>query len=75
MVPILIGMVAAFGLPTESRLGALMVITAAQSISIWNIGVQTAAAQNLVAVGFIQESMGPRSPGRSGSPPALPGLR
>ena len=43
---------------TESRLGALMVITAAQSISIWNIGVQTAAAQNLVAVGFIQESMG-----------------
>ena len=58
VVPILIGMVAAFGLPTESRLGALMVITAAQSISIWNIGVQTAAAQNLVAVGFIQESMG-----------------
>ena len=43
---------------TESRLGALMVITAAQSISIWNIGVRTAAAQNLVAVGFIQESMG-----------------
>lgn len=43
---------------TESRLGALMVITAAQSISIWNIGVRTAAAQNLVAVGFIQKSMG-----------------
>lgn len=58
VVPILIGMVAAFGLPTDSRLGALLVITAAQSISIWNIGVQTAAAQNLVAVGFIEESLG-----------------
>ena len=58
VVPILLGMVAAFGLAKNSRLGALLVIAAAQSVSIWNIGIKTAAAQNLVAVGFISESMG-----------------
>jgi anion transporter len=57
-VPILLGMVAAFGLAKNSRLGALLVIAAAQAVSIWNIGIKTAAAQNLVAVGFISESMG-----------------
>ena len=39
VVPILLGMVAAFGLPHNSRLGALLVITAVQSVSIWNIGI------------------------------------
>lgn len=58
VVPILLGLVAAFGLPSDSKLGALLVITAAQAISIWNIGVKTAAAQNLVTVGFIEEQMG-----------------
>lgn len=58
VIPILLGMVAAFGLPKESRLGALMVITAVHAVSIWNIGIKTAAAQNLVAVGFLQESFG-----------------
>ncbi len=56
VIPILLGMVAAFGLPKESRLGALMVITAVHAVSIWNIGIKTAAAQNLVAVGFMQEA-------------------
>lgn len=58
VIPILLGMVAAFGLPKESRLGALMVITAVQAVSIWNVGIKTAAAQNLVGVGFIQETFG-----------------
>lgn len=58
VIPILLGMVAAFGLPKESKLGALMVITAVHAVSIWNIGIKTAAAQNLVAVGFIQEMFG-----------------
>lgn len=58
VVPILLGMVAAFGMDKRSNLGAILVITAAQSISIWNIGIKTAAAQNLVALGFIQSKMG-----------------
>ncbi|WP_199203606.1 DASS family sodium-coupled anion symporter [Sporosarcina sp. P34] len=58
VVPILLGMVAAFGLPTNSRLGALLVITAVQSVSIWNVGIKTGAAQNMVALGFIEKEFG-----------------
>ncbi|WP_342472922.1 DASS family sodium-coupled anion symporter [Metasolibacillus sp. FSL H7-0170] len=53
VVPILLGVVAAFGLAKESKLAALLIITATQAVSIWNIGIKTAAAQNLVALGFI----------------------
>lgn len=58
VVPILLGMVMAFGVPLNSKLGALLIITAAQAVSIWNVGIKTAAAQNLVADGFIQETFG-----------------
>ncbi|GAA4111847.1 SLC13 family permease [Enteractinococcus coprophilus] len=58
VVPILLGMIIAFGMPLNSKLGALLIITAAQAISIWNIGIKTAAAQNLVADGFILEIFG-----------------
>lgn len=58
VVPILMGMVAAFGLAKESKLAALLVITATQAVSIWNVGIKTAAAQNLVAVGFIEDQLG-----------------
>lgn len=58
VVPILLGMVAAFGLAKDSRLAALLVITATQAVSIWNIGIKTGAAQNMVAIGFIQEQFG-----------------
>lgn len=58
LVPILLGMVAAFGMAKTSKLGALLIITAAQSISIWNVGIKTAAAQNMVALGFIEETLG-----------------
>ncbi|HIX44524.1 MAG TPA: anion permease [Candidatus Kurthia intestinigallinarum] len=55
VVPILLGMVAAFGLAKNSRLAALLVITAVQSVSIWNVGIKTAAAQNMVALSFINK--------------------
>ncbi len=58
VVPILLGVVAAFGLTKQSRLAALLVITAAQAVSIWNIGIKTAAAQNLIALGFIKTEFG-----------------
>lgn len=58
VVPILLGMVAAFGLATNSKLSALLIITATQAVSVWNVGIKTAAAQNLVAVGFIESEMG-----------------
>jgi anion transporter len=58
ILPILLGMIAAFGAAKTSNLAALLVICAVQSISIWNVGIKTAAAQNLVAIGFIEESLG-----------------
>ncbi|CAM4209437.1 SLC13 family permease [Jeotgalicoccus halotolerans] len=58
IIPILIGMVAAFGMSKDSKLATLLIVTAVQAVSIWNVGIKTAAAQNLVAVGFINEAMG-----------------
>lgn len=58
VVPILLGMIAAFKASKESRLAALLVITAVQAVSIWNIGIKTAAAQNMVALGFINKAFG-----------------
>ncbi|MBP3040390.1 DASS family sodium-coupled anion symporter [Bacillaceae bacterium Marseille-Q3522] len=57
LVPILMGIVAAFGLKHNSKLAALLIITAVQSISIWNIGIKTAAAQNMVALGFMETTL------------------
>ncbi|QLK86757.1 DASS family sodium-coupled anion symporter [Staphylococcus sp. 17KM0847] len=58
VVPILLGMVAAFGVTKHSKLAALLVITAVQAVSIWNVGIKTAAAQNIVAVNFISNQLG-----------------
>lgn len=58
IIPILLGIVAAFGLTNTSKLAALLIITAVQSISIWNVGIKTAAAQNMVALGFIHSKFG-----------------
>jgi sodium-dependent dicarboxylate transporter 2/3/5 len=58
VVPILLGMIAAFNTSKNSKLAALLIITAVHSVSIWNIGIKTAAAQNIVAIGFINKSMG-----------------
>ncbi|MEH7345770.1 DASS family sodium-coupled anion symporter [Bacillus sp. JJ1532] len=57
-VPILMGIIAAFGLQKNSRFAALLMITAVQAISIWNIGIKTAAAQNMVALGFMEKAFG-----------------
>jgi anion transporter len=58
VVPIMLGIVLAFGVDRKSRLAALVMITTVQAIGVWNVGVKTAAAQNLVAVGFIQRMLG-----------------
>lgn len=58
VVPIMLGMISAFGLKKESRLAALLMIASAQVASVWNIGIKTAAAQNMVALGFMEKAFG-----------------
>lgn len=58
MVPIMLGIIAAFGVDRRSRFASVLMITTAQGISVWNVGVKTAAAQNMVAIGFIQKLLG-----------------
>jgi anion transporter len=58
LVPIMLGFILAFKVERQSRFAGLLVITAAQTASIWNIGIKTAAAQNMVAVGFIEKQLG-----------------
>lgn len=58
LMPIMIGFIHAFGADRRSRFAALLVITSAQTVSIWNIGIKTAAAQNMVAVGFLEKELG-----------------
>ena len=55
LVPILMGFILAFKVDKRSRFAGLLVITAAQTASVWNIGIKTAAAQNMVAIGFIEK--------------------
>ena len=58
LMPIMMGFVLAFRVDKRSRFAALLVITAAQTTSVWNIGIKTAAAQNMVAIGFIEKQFG-----------------
>ncbi len=58
IVPIVLGIVEAFGMKKKSRFSALLMIATIQAASIWNIGIKTAAAQNMVALGFIQKQLG-----------------
>jgi sodium-dependent dicarboxylate transporter 2/3/5 len=58
VVPIMMGIVVAFGLERNSRFASLLLITTVQAIGVWNVGVKTAAAQNMVAIGFIQRMLG-----------------
>jgi anion transporter len=55
LVPIMMGFILAFKVDKRSRFAGLLVITAAQTASIWNVGIKTAAAQNMVALGFIEK--------------------
>ncbi len=55
LVPIMMGFIVAFRVEKRSRFAGLLVITAAQTASVWNVGIKTAAAQNMVAIGFIEK--------------------
>ena len=57
LVPIMMGFILAFKVDKRSRFAGLLVITAAQTASVWNIGIKTAAAQNMVAIGFIEKQL------------------
>ncbi len=58
MVPIVIGIIRAFGLKQGSTFAGVLMMAVAQADSLWNIGIKTAAAQNMVAIGFIQQVLG-----------------
>ncbi len=58
IVPIVLGIIAAFKMKAGSRFAALLMIATVQAASIWNIGIKTAAAQNMVALGFIDKQLG-----------------
>lgn len=58
IVPIVLGIIQAFGLKQGSRFASVLMIAVAQADSLWNVGVKTAAAQNMVAVNFIQQVLG-----------------
>lgn len=58
MVPIVVGIIRAFGLQKGSTFAAVLMMAVAQADSLWNIGIKTAAAQNMVAIGFIQQVLG-----------------
>lgn len=53
LAPIVLGIVAAVGGTVGGNLSGLLMIVAVQSISFWNIGIRTAAAQNMVALDFM----------------------
>ncbi len=57
LVPITLGIIAAFGVSRKSAFAATLMITTVQTASIWNVGIKTAAAQNMVAVGFIEKTL------------------
>lgn len=58
MVPIVMGIISAFHVPLKSRFSAILMIAVAQADSIWNVGIKTAAAQNMIALGFIEKQLG-----------------
>ena len=58
LVPIMMGFILAFNVDKRGRFAGLLVITAAQTASVWNVGIKTAAAQNMVAIGFIEKQFG-----------------
>src|SRR5262245_23831617 len=57
LVPIMLGIIAAFGVGKKSPFAGMIMITTTQTASIWNVGIKTAAAQNMVAVGFIEKML------------------
>jgi sodium-dependent dicarboxylate transporter 2/3/5 len=58
LVPITLGIIAAFGVSKRGAFASMLMITTVQTASIWNVGIKTAAAQNMVAIGFIEKAFG-----------------
>jgi anion transporter len=57
LVPITLGIISAFGVNKKGAFAGMLMITTVQTASIWNVGIKTAAAQNMVAVGFIEKTL------------------
>ena len=57
LVPIILGIIAAFGVSKKGAFASMLMITTTQTASIWNVGIKTAAAQNMVAIGFIEKTL------------------
>src|SRR5271157_361777 len=55
LVPIVMGIILALNVDKKSKFAGVLMIATAQADSIWNVGIKTAAAQNMVAVGFIDK--------------------
>jgi sodium-dependent dicarboxylate transporter 2/3/5 len=58
LVPITLGIISAFGVDRKGIFAGMLMITTVQTASIWNVGIKTAAAQNMVAIGFIEKAFG-----------------
>ncbi len=58
LVPITLGIIAAFGVNRKGAFASMLMIVTTQTASIWNVGIKTAAAQNMVAIGFIEKAFG-----------------
>jgi sodium-dependent dicarboxylate transporter 2/3/5 len=57
LVPITLGIIAAFGVSRRGRFAGMLMITTVQTASIWNVGIKTASAQNMVAIGLIEKTL------------------
>ena len=57
LVPIMLGIIAAFGVNPRGAFAGMLMITTVQTASIWNVGIKTASAQNMVAIGFIEGTL------------------
>lgn len=56
----MVGVISAFGVDKRTNIAAGIMIVVANATSIWNAGIQTATAQNLLAVGFMDRMLGAR---------------
>lgn len=57
IVPIMLGIITVFGVNRRGTFASMLMITTVHTASIWNIGIKTAAAQNMVAVGFVERTL------------------
>ncbi len=58
MVPIMMGIITALGVKKRSNIASGIMIIVADATGIWNVGIKTAAAQNLLTSGFMEKLLG-----------------